>query len=548
MGVPPHFAERLGRRELKLSLRTSHPLTAKLRTRLLSNALEAMFGSLAAMPQMAMAAIHDRVRAYFQTTLNATLEQAANLPLDPKNDIADEIAYLRDSVERMRTELAAQAFSQAVQTDAALILESQPDISDAVGLEEVQYTRSGVLRAKIEQRRILAAQLSGRYDETLPRDPLFAGMAPTNFTPLPGEVPSGPPKPLTLKELAESFLAHKAKHDFAAKTTADVRRVLALAYEIIAPQKPVAEVTTDDIKLLRDLIGDLPPNYMKQAGNSGISAKAASETNKTGRSLSLPTQEKYLRMFKSVLSWAADEGHIAKVPGNKVKIAGANKLKAIENRYPYSSDQLKEIVSSPLYKGHSSPIIRHRPGKQLIRDGKLWTPLIARYSGMRMGGIVQLLSGDIRQDGTFWYFDVSKTEGGGKKIKTLSSVRRIPLHHTLIDIGFLNFHASTLGKGRLFPDIECGSDGYCSHNFSKWWGRCSRQVKFFSRESRIPFLSAQFQGCFEQSKGPESIAKALMGHADNSVHAQYASGPSLAMLKEHIDRITYPIDLGFLKS
>ena len=55
------------------------------------------------------------------------------------------------------------------------------------------------------------------------------------------------------------------------------------------------------------------------------------------------------------------------------------------------------------------------------RDGKFWLPLIALYSGMRMGEIVQLLASDLKQEGDIWYFDVSRGEGNEKTLKTAAA-------------------------------------------------------------------------------------------------------------------------------
>jgi hypothetical protein len=89
-------------------------------------------------------------------------------------------------------------------------------------------------------------------------------------------------------------------------------------------------------------------------------------------------------MFRQLLIWASNEGYIDKVPGAGVKVAGVGKLVPGEQRDPYSEDQLKQMFSSPLYTGHKSAVVRHKPGTLLIRDGKFWVPLIALYSGMRM--------------------------------------------------------------------------------------------------------------------------------------------------------------------
>jgi hypothetical protein len=96
-------------------------------------------------------------------------------------------------------------------------------------------------------------------------------------------------------------------------------------------------------------------------------------------------------MFRQLLIWAVAEGYTEKMPGSGVKVAGVGKTNPAERRNPYSMDQLKAIFNSPLFTGHRSEKCRHEPGKMLIRDGKFWLPLIALYSGLRMGEIVQLM-------------------------------------------------------------------------------------------------------------------------------------------------------------
>lgn len=109
----------------------------------------------------------------------------------------------------------------------------------------------------------------------------------------------------------------------------------------------------------------------------------------------------------------------------------------------------------------------------MTRDGKFWVPLIALYSGLRLGEIVQLLAADLREEQGVWFFDVTK--GEDKSLKTANSERRVPVHPQLLELRLLELK----GKNkRLFPDIEPGQDGYYSHNFSKWWGRYARRIGF----------------------------------------------------------------------
>jgi integrase len=128
--------------------------------------------------------------------------------------------------------------------------------------------------------------------------------------------------------------------------------------------------------------------------NKGVSPQAAIAANSSGICLSVKTQDKYFTMFRAILIWAENEGYLPKVPGANVKVAGLKKLVPGEQRDPYSPDQLIKIIKSPLYTGHKSEGCRHKPGTLVVRDGYFWTPLIALFSGMRLGEILQLQKAD----------------------------------------------------------------------------------------------------------------------------------------------------------
>ena len=100
-------------------------------------------------------------------------------------------------------------------------------------------------------------------------------------------------------------------------------------------------------------------------------------------------------------------------------------------RYPFSEKQLRKLFSSPVYTGCKSASRRSAKGQHVIRDGKFWIPLIALYSSMRLGEIVQLLVGDIKSEHGVAYFDICRGEGEKKQIKTASSMRRVPIHKML---------------------------------------------------------------------------------------------------------------------
>ncbi len=544
LAVPRKLIAKVGTREVKFSLRTSDPVEAKVRGRLLSSAVDLLFKGIARMEALPSEALQAAIKDYFQKALSQTLELAYDLPTDPMCDLDAEAAFLRKRIALMHGQLKEQLFVPEVRSDALAVLASVTSDATSADTETLRYACNGVLRAKIENARILAAHLSSQHDAIAPRDPMFTGVVmPAPHLSL-GEDLKPEPLSHTLSSVANQFIQSKAKHDWAPKTAGDIKRVVALACAVIGGEKPIRKLNVDDVKAVRDALGALPPNYMKYGANKGLSVQDAVKANTSGASLSLKTQDKYFTMFRQLLTWATNEEFIDKVPGSGVKIVGLGKIDLKDGRHPYSDEQLRAIFSSPLYTGYKSESSRSQPGTLLKRDGKFWVPLIALYSGMRTGEIVQLLASDLKQEAGIWYFDVSK--GEGKTLKTASSQRRVPIHNILLDIGVLDLISKVQGKGRIFPEIEKGSDGYYSHHFSKWWGRYSAQAGFKSPKTAFHSFRHNFTDALRAAELPEYVSKALVGHADKDVHSQYGKGPKLTQLKEAMDKVSYDLDLMFL--
>ena len=536
MAVPKHLVSKIGRSEIKVSLRSCDRKFSNVVGRTVSNALDVLFSELSRM-QQGSSDIHGRVRAYFQDYLEKAQELAHDLPQDSDYDPEEEVAGLQAQVEGLRASCRNRVFNQAIQAEARIL--AGPD----AGLDVLQYACELVARAKIEHLRIYQAQLAGRYDDLAPRDPLFVGQRATGRLLSSGDPGASPASSLTLAGAIDRYYQFKGKH-WVPKTLADQKRVMALAAILIGSEKPMHALDVEDVKKVRDALAQLPPNYIKLAANQGRSLQDIIAENKTGQVLSRKTQDKYLVMFKQLLIWAVNEGYIEKVPGKGVTVAGVGKTNPAEQRDPYSTEQLAAIFKSPLYTGHCSQLTRHKPGKIILRDGKFWVPLIALFSGLRVGEIIQLSRTDVRESDGVVYFDVN--DGDGKQVKTLSSKRRVPVHAALIEIGFLKFVQSVKHDARIFSDIEPGQDGSFSHNFSKWWGRYSRQVGFRSQKTAFHSFRHCFRDALAAAEVSETLSRALMGHADRSVHNQYGSGPNLKALKAAIDQVKYPVDLTFL--
>ena len=102
-------------------------------------------------------------------------------------------------------------------------------------------------------------------------------------------------------------------------------------------------------------------------------------------------------------------------------------------------------------------------------------PLIGLFSGMRLGEIIQLYVGDVRDEHGIHVFYITpdcSTDAGAnaKSLKTATSHRKVPVHASLIELGLLAFveRQRQRGQVRLFPDFEKAKD---DQTWSKAFGK-----------------------------------------------------------------------------
>lgn len=102
-----------------------------------------------------------------------------------------------------------------------------------------------------------------------------------------------------------------------------------------------------------------------------------------------------------------------------------------------------------------------------------WPPLLALFTGARRAEVSQLLVRDIRQADGIWVIDITDDDVS-KNVKTDAGIRTIPIHPTLIEIGFLDYvekvKSAKTGKA-LFPKVEANKHGEKGNAIGNAWRR-----------------------------------------------------------------------------
>ena len=79
-----------------------------------------------------------------------------------------------------------------------------------------------------------------------------------------------------------------------------------------------------------------------------------------------------------------------------------------KKRHPWAIDELNRMFAAPIFTGCRSSQNWKQPGNVVLRESaKYWVPLIALFSGLRLGEIIQMQVADVKTMEGVEYFDVT---------------------------------------------------------------------------------------------------------------------------------------------
>ena len=145
----------------------------------------------------------------------------------------------------------------------------------------------------------------------------------------------------------------------------------------------------------------------------------------------------YMATARAAFGWAIDNLRVAENPfaGVKVRLAKRN----TSREKGFSEDEAVALLkASRNYTGS-------RREHQSMTAAKQWTPLLAAYTGARIGELVQLRAEDVRKDAGIHYIRIAPEAGTVKS----GLFRDVPIHSHVIESGFLDF-VRAVGTGPLF--------------------------------------------------------------------------------------------------
>ncbi len=251
------------------------------------------------------------------------------------------------------------------------------------------------------------------------------------------------------------------------------------------------------------------------------------------------TVNKNLSRIENLLKWAVSQGFIHELP-TTVTIRVQCNGKTDQNREALSNETLKRIFHSDFYTA---------PKKGFTFDYayQYWIPLIALFSGMRINEVCQLYCDDIISVDNEFFFDINANTPD-KSIKTKSSKRLVPIHSSLIELGFLEFvdMQRKMKHKILFSDLTPQRDGY-GHYASRWYnGKFKPKLGVTKRYEDFHAFRHTFTTRARESGYPIEDIQGIVGHSNETITGGIY-GKTANLRSRHVEvvkNIKYDLDLN----
>lgn len=362
---------------------------------------------------------------------------------------------------------------------------------------------------------------------------------------------------MTVRRAIEKFGAEEISFEpKAAKTLARYKAAFDLLARFLGAETLLRDVVKEQLIAYRDTLLRMPSNYSKRFSASESFEELIAETRRLKLPvLSFKTREIYISLMKRLFRWAAANDFIRKDISQDIKIGG-EKTAGRNKRRSFTVSELNRIFSAPVFTGCKDDKRGYATqGSKIIKRSRYWLPLIALFTGMRMGEILQLRTSHVRcspKGNHFFYLtdglgeEVDGEEVIGIELKTFNSRREVPIHSILIKAGFLNFveERGRRGDCELFPDVPAAaSDGKKSSTFSKRFSRFLEKVgiKPDGNGNCFHMFRHTLRDAIRNCLISEEIADAVQGWArDQDVGRNYGSGFEVDAIAEVWERLNYP--------
>ena len=331
----------------------------------------------------------------------------------------------------------------------------------------------------------------------------------------------------SLKDAFETFETNTKRSD---KWSPDTQRLVTsvkkLLFLYFNEDAPVYKITRDNLLEFRDLLYKIPTKLAQKSRYKDKSLSQILKLSEKDDKLSEVTIQKYMIRVIQFFNYCFDSGYISRSITAKmnIKIDVDPSERAV---LPYDVSEARkifDIVTNIKQSGKS-------PSSRIEASELYYVTMIAAYSGMRIKEITQLHKEDIVLKDGIYCFNINTNDG--KTTKTKNSIRFVPIHSKLIDLGLLEY-VNSKKNGNIFK--------VSNKDFSEIF-RSQIQRKFIDKDSKKTFYSFRhyFIDYLVQREVEANLIAQIVGHEKQYkiLLNTYAKPINANTLKAKIEMVSY---------
>lgn len=344
-----------------------------------------------------------------------------------------------------------------------------------------------------------------------------------------------------IREVVDEFLDLR-KGTIGEKMLGEYRVITDEFIEIIG-NIPVSSLSKEHIRTYIKTQIKLPINRRKNPKYRDLSIVEVMKL-KDVKPQSRVNVNKFLTRLTTFMRFGISQGYIKDnyIEGMKLPVP---KKESRNRREPFSPEDLKMILHPKTYLDWTIDFglktKSNKPNPVKYQNPFYWSFLVGIFSGMRTNETSQLLIGDIIKKENVWMFSIDETEG--KSVKTTSSIRKVPVHPTLISLGFIDYVKIIKSKGvdRVFPELTKQRDGYSTKISQHYNEKFLPSVGVWIRQTKVLYSTRHtfINRCY--NKGVDrDIIKSIVGHEPDFTMDVYGGNPfTPKQLYQGISKVSY---------
>jgi integrase len=340
-----------------------------------------------------------------------------------KQNYLDAISSLKNSLMENDLSIACEFMSW---------LKAEKGIEPENKMEEIKLKR-GFLQKSIQAFKICMERVEGNYDNSFDSIPIrnIQYIGPTQSQPTTHSAIQSASQGHPIGPLLDEFLNEQITTEAWLETTCvDKKAHLNLCKEWLGEDKNIEEISRDDmLNYFENVVKRLPQNRKKNKKCQGLSLREQLALNLPN--IGKKTANDYMTTLSMFFDWCFGQKRL-QIGNPASKIRYSRIRQQTKTRLPYNKSEVLKILKE------LSNLPQRGINKEINID-RLWITLIGMFQGSRMSEICQLNIDDIVRVKDIPCINITIEEAEGQKLKNEKSIRTLPIHPSLLELGFLNF-------------------------------------------------------------------------------------------------------------